>query len=154
MTTVGEAVEPTRQECPNRCDLEDRFYINKPTAWVTCIVTRPGGNLEHRERFILNQGVYRPAFNSLIERGFRVELSTDYDNSREWGTVYNCCGGRTFLDISVDTPDEQVAEIAIETENEPSFYSPSWLFHYDNGRYFVIRLAEANTSVATCRPEE
>ncbi len=98
--------------------------------------------------------MYRPAFNSLIERGFRVELSTDYDNGREWGTIYNCCRGRTFLDVSVDAPDERVAEIAIEMENEPSFYSPSRLFHYDDGRYFVIGLAEGNTSLATCRPEE
>ncbi len=94
----------------------------------TCIVTRPGDNLEHRESFILGRGVYRPAFNSLIERGFRVELSTDYDNGREWGTIYNCCGGRTFLDVSVNASDERVAEITVEMENEPSFYSPTRLF--------------------------
>ncbi len=96
--------------------------------------------------------MYRPAFDSLIERGFRVELSTDYDNGREWGTIYNCCGGRT--DVSVNASDERVAEIAIEMENKPSFYSPSRLFHYDDGRYFVIGLAEGNSSISTCRPEE
>jgi hypothetical protein len=154
MTTVSETTEPTRQECPNRRDLEDRFYINEPTAWVTCIVTRPGDNLEHRESFILGRGVYRPSFNSLIGRGFRVELSADYDNGREWGTIYNCCGGRTFLDVSVNESDERVAEIAIEMENEPTFYCPTRLFHYDDGRYFVIGLAEGNSSTPTCRPEE
>jgi hypothetical protein len=51
MTTVSETIEPTRQECPNRCDLEDRFYINEPTAWVTCIVTSPGDNLVMPFRF-------------------------------------------------------------------------------------------------------
>ena len=64
------------------------------------------------------------------------------------------CGGRTFLDVSVNESDERVAEIAIEMENEPSFYSPTRLFHYDDGRYFVIGLAESNSSIPTCRPEE
>ncbi len=47
--------------------------------------------------------------------------------------IYNCCGGRTLLDVSVDASDEQIAEIAIEMENEPFFYSPSRLFHYMDG---------------------
>jgi hypothetical protein len=54
----------------------------------------------------------------------------------------------------VNESDERVAEIAIEMENEPSFYSPTRLFHYDDGRYFVIGLAEGNLSTSTCRPEE
>jgi hypothetical protein len=54
----------------------------------------------------------------------------------------------------VNAPDERVADIAIEMENEPSFYSPLRLFHYDDGRYFVIGLAEDNMSIATCCPEE
>jgi hypothetical protein len=46
MTTFSETIEPTRQKCPNCCDLGDRFYIKEPTAWVTCIVTRPRDSLE------------------------------------------------------------------------------------------------------------
>jgi hypothetical protein len=55
---------------------------------------------------------------------------------------------------TVNESDERVAEIAIEMENEPSFYSPTRLFHYDDGRYFVLGLAEGNSSTFTCRPEE
>ena len=154
MTTVSETIEPTRQECPNRCDLGDRFYIKEPTAWVTCIVTRPGNNLEHREKFALDRGVYQPVFSGLTERGFRVELCADSDNNREWGVIYNCCGGRTLLEVSVDASDEQIAEMAIEMENEPSFYGPSRLFHYIDGRRFVVSLAEDDLSIPTCRPEE
>jgi hypothetical protein len=154
MISASKTIEPTRQECPSRCDLEDRFYVNEPTAWITCTFTGPDNSPEHREGIILSRGVYRPAFNHLIERGFRVELSTDYDNGREWVTIYNCCGGRTFLDISVNASNERVTEIAIEMENEPSFYSPSRLFHYDDARYFVIGLAEDDSSAATRRPEE
>ena len=154
MATISETIELNRQECPNRCDLGDRFYIKEPTAWVTCIVTRPRDNLEHREKFTLDRGVYQPVFSGLTERGFRVELRADSDNGREWGVIYNCCGGRTLLDVSFDASDEQIAEIAIEMENEPSFYSPSRLFHYMDGRRFVVSLAEDDLSISTCRPEE
>ena len=100
MATTNETIEPNRQECPNRCDLGDRFYIKEPIAWVTCIITRPRDNLEHREKFTLDRGVYQPVFSGLTERGFRVELCADVDNGREWGVFYNCCGGRTLLDVS------------------------------------------------------
>jgi len=86
--------------------------------------------------------------------GIQPDRVPDNDNGREWGTIYNCCWGRTFLDVLVNESDERVAEIAIEMENEPSFYSPTRLFHYDDGRYFVIGLAEGNLSTSTCRPEE
>jgi hypothetical protein len=154
MITVSETIEPTRQECTNHCNLGDRFYIKEPTTWVTCIVTRPRDNLEHRERFILGRGVYQPVFSGLTERGFQVELCADNDNDRERGVIYNCCGGRTLLDVSVEASDEQIAEIAIEKENEPSFYSPSRLFHYIDGRRFVISLAKDDSSTSTSRPEE
>ena len=51
MATADEPIDPNRQECPNRCDLGDRFYIKEPIAWVTCIITRPRDKLEHREKF-------------------------------------------------------------------------------------------------------
>jgi hypothetical protein len=98
--------------------------------------------------------VYQPVFSGLTERGFRVELCADIDNGREWGVFYNCCGGRTLLDVSVDASDEQIAEIAIEMENEPSFYSPSRLFHYMDCRRFVVSLAEDDLSIPIYRPEE
>ena len=69
--------------------------------------------------------MYQPVFSGLTEQGFQVELCADSDNGREWGVIYNCCGGRTLLDVSVDASDERIAEIAIEMENEPSFYNPS-----------------------------
>jgi hypothetical protein len=65
MATTSDAIEPNRQECPNRCDLGDRFYIKEPIAWVTCIITRPRDNLEHREKFTLDRGVYQPVFSGL-----------------------------------------------------------------------------------------
>jgi hypothetical protein len=154
MATADEPIDPNRQECPNRCDLGDRFYIKEPIAWVTCIITRPRDKLEHREKFTLDRGVYQPVFSGLTERGFRVELCADIDNGREWGVFYNCCGGRTLLDVSVDASDEQLNEIAAEMENEPSFYNPSRLFHFMDGRRFVVSLAEDDLSIPTYRPEE
>ena len=154
MATADESTDPNRQECPNRCDLGDRFYIKEPIAWVTCIITRPRDKLEHREKFTLDRGVYQPVFSGLTERGFRVELCADIDNGREWGVFYNCCGGRTLLDVSVDASDEQLNEIAAEMENEPSFYNPSRLFHFMDGRRFVVSLAEDDLSIPTYRPEE
>jgi len=154
MATINEPIEPNRQECPNRCDLGDRFYIKEPIAWVTCIITRPRDNLEHREKFTLDRGVYQPVFSGLTERGFRVELCADIDNGREWDVFYNCWGGRTLLAVSVDASDEQINEIAIEMENEPSFYNPSRLFHFMDGRRFVVSLAEDDLSIPTYRSEE
>jgi hypothetical protein len=56
--------------------------------------------------------------------------------------------------VSVDASDEQLNEIAAEMENEPSFYSPSRLFHVMDGRRFVVSLAEDDLSISTYRPEE
>ncbi len=56
--------------------------------------------------------------------------------------------------VSVDASDEQINEIAIEMENEPSFYNPSRLFHFMEGRRFVVSLAEDDLSIPTYRPEE
>ena len=98
--------------------------------------------------------MYQPVFSGLTEWGFLVELCADIDNGREWGVFYNCCGGRTLLEVSVDASDEQLNEIAAEMENEPSFYSPSRLFHVMDGRRFVVSLAEDDLSISTYRPEE
>jgi hypothetical protein len=56
--------------------------------------------------------------------------------------------------VSVDASDEQLNEIAAEMENEPSFYNPSRLFHFMDGRRFVVSLAEDDLSISTYRPEE
>ncbi len=56
--------------------------------------------------------------------------------------------------MSVNASDEQIAEIAIKMENEPSFYNPSRLFHYMDGCRFVVSLAEDDLSIPTYRPEE
>jgi hypothetical protein len=124
MANTDEVVASSRQECLNHCHREDWFYISKSTAWVTCIVTHPGSGCECRDAFILSRGVYQPVFNDLFGLGFRVEMCMDNENGREWKTIYNCCGGRTLLELHADISNEQIAKVATEFENGPTFYRP------------------------------
>jgi hypothetical protein len=102
----------------------------------------------------LSRGVYRPAFNDLIRLSFRVEMCTDNENGRKWKIIYNCCGGQTLLEFHADTPNERIAEVGTELENEPTFYRPVNLLPYYDRDDLTIELIGGDTGTHAPRSEE